>query len=98
PPPLFPSGQRTRRFRRKHCPHRQYGVHLHTRGGLSAGMCARYYLTGMLMSTIWRYYLDTTVFALVSSVLLMFLISAAAIGYKVFSAATMNPVNTLRSE
>jgi len=50
------------------------------------------------MSTIWRYYLDTTVFALVSSVLLMFLISAAAIGYKVFSAATMNPVNTLRSE
>ncbi|HLT81853.1 MAG TPA: ABC transporter permease [Cyclobacteriaceae bacterium] len=62
------------------------------------GCVLGYYLTGMLMSTIWRYYLDTTVFALVSSVLLMFLISAAAIGYKVFSAATMNPVNTLRSE
>ncbi|MDV3307699.1 MAG: ABC transporter permease [Cyclobacteriaceae bacterium] len=62
------------------------------------GCVLGYYLTGMLMGSIWRYYLDTTVFALASAVALMFLISGVTIGYKVFSAATMNPVNTLRSE
>ena len=57
-----------------------------------------YYLSGWLMSAIWRYYLDATAFALVGAVAIMFLISAATIGYKVFGAATMNPVNTLRNE
>jgi hypothetical protein len=55
-------------------------------------------LTGWLMSTIWRYYQDTTLFAFLFSVFIMFLISAATIGYKVLSAASMNPVNTLRNE
>lgn len=62
------------------------------------GCALSYMLTGWLMSTIWRYYQDTTVLAFVISVLVMFLVSAATIGYKVFSAASMNPVNTLRSE
>jgi cell division protein FtsX len=62
------------------------------------GCVLGYYLTGTLMSSIWRYYLDTTAFALASAVFVMFLISAATIGYKVFGAATMNPVNTLRNE
>jgi putative ABC transport system permease protein len=62
------------------------------------GCVLGYYFTGMLMDSIWRYYLDTTAMALISAVSLMFLISAATIGYKVFSAATMNPAYTLRNE
>jgi len=62
------------------------------------GCVLGYYFTGMLMDSIWRYYLDTTALALISAVSLMFLISAATIGYKVFSAATMNPAYTLRNE
>jgi putative ABC transport system permease protein len=62
------------------------------------GCILGYYFTGMLMDSIWRYYLDTTALALISAVSLMFLISAATIGYKVFNAATMNPAYTLRNE
>jgi ABC-type antimicrobial peptide transport system permease subunit len=62
------------------------------------GCALSYVLTGWLMSTIWRYYQDTTLFAFLFSVFIMFLISAATIGYKVLSAASMNPVNTLRNE
>jgi hypothetical protein len=50
------------------------------------------------MGTIWRYYQPTTMFAFGVSILVMFLISIFTIGYKVFSAASMNPVKTLRSE
>lgn len=62
------------------------------------GCALSYLLTGWLMSTIWRYYQDTTVFAFIAAVVIMFVVSAVTIGYKVFSAASMNPVNTLRSE
>ena len=62
------------------------------------GCALGYLLTGLLMSTIWRYYQDTTLMAFVISVVIMFLVSALTISYKVFSAASMNPVKTLRSE
>lgn len=62
------------------------------------GCALSYLLTGWLMSTIWRYYQDTTLFAFIAAVVIMFVVSAVTIGYKVFSAASMNPVNTLRSE
>jgi ABC-type antimicrobial peptide transport system permease subunit len=51
-----------------------------------------------LMGSIWKYYQSTTSITFVVSVALMFLISAIAIGYKVFNAASMNPVKTLRDE
>lgn len=62
------------------------------------GSVMSYYLADWLMGTIWRYYQPTTAYAFGISIAVMFLISAVSIGYKVFSAASMNPVKTLRSE
>jgi ABC-type antimicrobial peptide transport system permease subunit len=62
------------------------------------GSVLSFYFADWLMGTIWRYYQPTTMFAFGVSILVMFLISIFTIGYKVFSAASMNPVKTLRSE
>ncbi|HEX5169811.1 MAG TPA: ABC transporter permease [Cyclobacteriaceae bacterium] len=62
------------------------------------GSALSYLMADWLMGTIWRYYQGTTPFAFIVAVLVMFFISGSTIGYKVFSAASMNPVNTLRSE
>jgi ABC-type lipoprotein release transport system permease subunit len=50
------------------------------------------------MSTIWTYYQAATINTFMIAVLLMLAISALASGYKVYKAADMNPVNTLRDE
>lgn len=62
------------------------------------GSAASYFLVDMLMDSIWDYYQSTTSITFVLSVFLMFLISGLAIASKVFSAASMNPVQTLRDE
>ncbi|MBT1704014.1 ABC transporter permease [Chryseosolibacter indicus] len=62
------------------------------------GSTVSFLLVDALMGSIWKYYQSTTELTLIASVSIMFLISAIAIGYKVFSAASMNPVNTLRTE
>ncbi|MBT1695816.1 ABC transporter permease [Fulvivirgaceae bacterium PWU4] len=62
------------------------------------GSVASYYMVDLLMDSIWDYYQSTTSVTFAFSVFLMFLISGIAIGYKVFTAASMNPVNTLRNE
>jgi putative ABC transport system permease protein len=62
------------------------------------GCAASYFMVDMLMSSIWRYYQATTTVTFVISIIMMFVISAIAIGYKVMSAASMNPVTTLRTE
>lgn len=63
-----------------------------------AGCVMSYLLTGWLMSTIWVYYQNTTLIAFLIAIVIMFAVSIATIAYKVFSAASTNPVNTLRSE
>jgi putative ABC transport system permease protein len=62
------------------------------------GSVLSYFAVDMLMASIWKYYQSTTIATLVFSVATMVIISAIAIGYKVFSAASMNPVKTLRTE
>jgi hypothetical protein len=62
------------------------------------GSVSGYFATDMLMSTIWTYYQAATINTFMIAVLLMLAISALAIGYKVYKAADMNPVNTLRDE
>ncbi|HYG01696.1 MAG TPA: ABC transporter permease [Chryseosolibacter sp.] len=62
------------------------------------GAVASYFLVDILMGSIWKYYQSTTNMTFVVSISIMFLISAIAVGYKVFSAASMNPVSTLRTE
>jgi putative ABC transport system permease protein len=62
------------------------------------GSVLSYFAVDLLMGRIWKYYQSTTAQTFVVSVLIMFVISAALIGYKVFTAASLNPVNTLRDE
>lgn len=62
------------------------------------GSVMSYFAIDALMGSIWRYYQASSVITFVISISIMLIISAVAIGYKVFSAASMNPVNTLRTE
>lgn len=62
------------------------------------GCVLSFFAVDALMSSIWDYYQSTTNITFIISVIVLFLISALAIGYKVFTAASMNPVNTLRTE
>jgi predicted lysophospholipase L1 biosynthesis ABC-type transport system permease subunit len=63
-----------------------------------AGCALSYFAVDALMDSIWDYYQPTTQTAMVLSILVMFVVSAVAIGYKVLTAASMNPVSTLRDE
>jgi ABC-type antimicrobial peptide transport system permease subunit len=62
------------------------------------GCLGGYFLVDMLMDSIWDYYQSASAITFIVSVSVMFVISAIAISWKVFSAAAMNPVNTLRTE
>lgn len=62
------------------------------------GAWGGYIQSDMIMGSIWRYYQGPTVFTFVIAVSLLFVISFAAIGYKVYKAATMNPVDSLKEE
>jgi len=62
------------------------------------GCALSYYSVQMLMSSIWKYYLPASATTLITAVSILFSVSAVVVGYKIFSAASMNPVNTLRVE
>jgi putative ABC transport system permease protein len=62
------------------------------------GSILSYFAVDLLMDSIWDYYLSTTTMTFVVSISIMFIVSALVVGYKVFLAASMNPVNTLRDE
>ena len=62
------------------------------------GSALSYFAVDLLMDSIWDYYQSTTTQTFIVSITIMFVVSAAVIGYKVFSAASLNPVNTLRDE
>lgn len=51
-----------------------------------------------LMGSIWKYYQASNAVTFIVAVVIMFVISIGVVGYKIFSAASMNPVNTLRDE
>ena len=57
-----------------------------------------FFMSGMLMQSIWKYYLDATPTTLVVSALILFAISALSIGYKVYATTRLNPANVLRDE
>ncbi|MBL7863949.1 MAG: ABC transporter permease [Cyclobacteriaceae bacterium] len=56
------------------------------------------YMASMLMSSIWRYYLDATPQTLAVSATILFVVSALSVGYKVYSTTRLNPANVLRDE
>ena len=62
------------------------------------GSVLSYFAVDLLMDSIWDYYLSTTSLTFIVSISIMFIVSALVVGYKVFSAASMNPVSTLRDE
>jgi ABC-type antimicrobial peptide transport system permease subunit len=62
------------------------------------GAWAGYVQSDMIMGSIWRYYQGPNAVTFSISIVLLFVISFLAIGYKVFKAATMNPVDSLKEE
>jgi len=56
------------------------------------------FMAGMLMGSIWDYYLDATVLTLVGSAFLMLFVSFVSIAFKTYNTAKMNPAKTLRDE
>jgi len=62
------------------------------------GSTLSYFTVEGLMDGIWDYYQPATKLTFTISIFILFFISGLTIGYKVFSAASMNPVNTLRTE
>jgi DNA-binding transcriptional regulator of glucitol operon len=62
------------------------------------GSWAGYFQSNMIMGSIWKYYQGPGTVTFVISVSLLFIASGISIGYKVFKAATMNPVDSLKDE
>lgn len=62
------------------------------------GAWAGYVQSDMIMGSIWKYYQGPNAETFIISVALLFAASAAAISYKVYKAATMNPVDSLKQE
>ncbi|MEO1052331.1 MAG: ABC transporter permease [Bacteroidota bacterium] len=66
--------------------------------GSLLGAILSYFMIDMLMSSIWAYYTSVGLLVLLGSIALLFALSGVTVGYKIFNAARMNPVNTLRNE
>jgi putative ABC transport system permease protein len=62
------------------------------------GSVAGFYLSDILMDSIWDFYQKATTITFVVSALILFSISALTIGFKVYNTASMNPTKTLRDE
>ena len=57
-----------------------------------------WFMSNALMGSIWDYYQSVTITSMIISSSILIVVSAFSIGYKVYSAASTNPVNTLRDE
>jgi len=62
------------------------------------GSVLSYLSVDLLMSSIFEYYQGTDALTFTVSIWVMLFVSASVVGYKVFTAASMNPVKTLRDE
>jgi len=62
------------------------------------GSLGGYFFSSMIMGSIWRYYQGPGVVTISISVLALFVVSLASIEYKIYKAATMNPVDSLKVE
>jgi putative ABC transport system permease protein len=63
-----------------------------------AGSFGGYLQSDLIMGSIWRYYQGTNTSTFILAAGLMFIFSFAAIGYKVYKTASMNPVDSLKEE
>lgn len=62
------------------------------------GSWAGYVQSDMIMGSIWKYYQGPTASTFTIAVAVMFVVSFLSIGYKIYRAATMNPVDSLKVE
>jgi putative ABC transport system permease protein len=62
------------------------------------GSVAGFYLSDILMDSIWDFYQRATTITFVVSALILFFISGLTIGFKIYNTARMNPTKTLRDE
>lgn len=62
------------------------------------GAFAGAYLAALLMKSIWKYYLEATPSAMVISAVILFVVSALSIGFKVYNTTRLNPALVLRDE
>ena len=62
------------------------------------GSAGGYYLSLMLLDSIWDYFLDISVWMLLFSILIMFAATALTITGKTYNAATQNPVKAIQTE
>ncbi len=65
---------------------------------LFTGIVAGYYLSDLLMGSIWAIHLDIGALPFIISIFLLLAISAVTVGGKIYSAASINPAYTLRDE
>lgn len=63
-----------------------------------AGSVLSYFAANSLMSSIWRYYQSVNTTTFIVAICVLFIAAFATIGYKVFTAASLNPVDTLKDE
>lgn len=62
------------------------------------GVALGWWMSAMLMRSIWDYYREVTVTSMVISSSVLFVVSAASIGYKVYKTVQLNPAHVLRDE
>ena len=62
------------------------------------GSIAGYYLSNMLMASIWVYYIAIGLSPFILSIFILFIISTMTVGTKIVGAASLNPAHTLRTE
>jgi ABC-type antimicrobial peptide transport system permease subunit len=62
------------------------------------GSALGYYLSEMLLSSIWTIYLDTSIWSFIIPVAIILTVSTATLSGKVYQAATRNPVDSIKYE
>lgn len=62
------------------------------------GAFAGAFLAALLMKNIWKYYLEATPATMVISAVILFVVSALSIGFKVYNTTRLNPALVLRDE
>lgn len=62
------------------------------------GTAGGFWMSDMLMSSIWKFYQQATIPAMLLSSLIILTASVLTIGVKTYAAASMNPVKVLRDE
>jgi len=64
----------------------------------AVGSIGGYYMSVMLLDSIWDYFVDIKVIMLISSATIMSVATILTIVFKVYKAAMINPVDSLRYE